>query len=72
MDQVEVDPENVRMVGRIAVAITGLLFLIGLFKKMLKVMAFVVLALIALVYLVAEGHVKAPRVSQWFASKQPK
>jgi predicted PurR-regulated permease PerM len=46
--------------------------LIGLFKKMLKVMAFVVLALIALVYLVAEGHVKAPRVSQWFASKQPK
>jgi hypothetical protein len=46
--------------------------LIGLFKKMLKVMAFVVLALIALVYLVAEGHIKAPRVSQWFASKQPK
>ena len=42
MDQVDVDPENVRMVGRIAVAITGLLFVIGLFKKMLKVMAFVV------------------------------
>ena len=72
MDQVEVDPDNVRTVGRVAVGITGLLFVIGLFKKLLKVMAFVVLGLIALVWLVAEGHIKAPRVSQWFASKSPK
>jgi hypothetical protein len=72
MDQVEVDPDNVRMAGRIAVGVTGLLFVIGLFKKLLKVMAFVVLGLIALVFLVAEGHIKAPRVSQWFASKSPK
>jgi uncharacterized membrane protein len=62
MDQVDVDRENVKLVGRIAVGITGLLFVIGLFKKMLKVMAFVVLGLIALVFLVAEGHIKAPRL----------
>jgi uncharacterized membrane protein len=72
MDQVDVDRENVKLVGRIAVGITGLLFVIGLFKKMLKVMAFVVLGLIALVFLVAEGHIKAPRLSERVASKQPK
>jgi hypothetical protein len=72
MDQFDVDREKVRLVGRIAAGITVALFLFGVFKKMLKVMAFVVLGLITFVYLVAEGHVKAPRVSQWFASKSPK
>ncbi len=69
MDQVDIDREKVRLVGRIAVGVTALLFLYGLFTKMLKVMAFVVLLLITLVFLVAEGHVKAPHVKEWFADK---
>ena len=66
MDQVEVDREKVRLVGRIAVGVTALLFVYGLFTKMLKVMGFVIFLLIALVFLVAEGHVKAPQVREWF------
>lgn len=69
MDQVDIDREKVRLVGRIAVGITALLFVYGIFTKMLKVMAFVVLLLITLVFLVAEGHMKAPRVKEWFADK---
>jgi glucan phosphoethanolaminetransferase (alkaline phosphatase superfamily) len=69
MDQFDIDREQVRLAGRIAVGVTGLLFLYGLFTKMLKVMAFVVVLLITLVFLVAEGHVKAPHVREWFADK---
>ena len=69
MDQVDIDREKVRLVGRIAVGVTALLFVYGIFTKMLKVMAFVVLLLITLVFLVAEGHMKAPRVKEWFADK---
>lgn len=66
MDQVEVDRENVRLVGRIAAGATGLLFLYGVFSKVMKVMGFVVIVLIALVVLVAEGALQAPRVAQLF------
>ena len=69
MDQVDIDREKVRLVGRVAVGVTGLLFLYGLFTKLLKVMAFVVVLLITLVFLVAEGHVKAPHVREWFADR---
>jgi len=67
MDQVDIDREKVRLAGRIAVGVAVLLFAYGLFTKMLKVMGFVVFLLIALVFLVAEGHVKAPKVKEWFA-----
>jgi hypothetical protein len=66
MDQVDVDRESVRLVGRVSAGITGLLFLYGIFTKMLKVLAFAVLALIAVVFLVSEGHIEAPRVQSWF------
>jgi len=68
MDQVDIDREKVRLVGRIAVGVAVLLFAYGLFTKMLKVMGFVVFLLIALVFLVAEGHVKAPQVKEWFGN----
>lgn len=69
MDQVEIDREKVRLVGRIVVGVSVLGFVYGLFTKVLKVMGFVTFLLIALVFLVAEGHVKAPHVRDWFASK---
>jgi hypothetical protein len=69
MDQIDIDREKVRLVGRIAVGFTGLLFLYGLFTKMLRVMGFVVALLITAVFLVAEGDVKAPHIKDWFAEK---
>lgn len=62
MDQAELDRETVRTAGRIAVGITGLLFLYGLFTKALRVLAFVVLALIGVVVLVSEGVIDSPRL----------
>ena len=69
MDQAEVDRETVRTVGRVAAGLTGLLFCYGIFTKALKVLAFVVLALIASVVMVSEGKVKAPRVREFFAAR---
>jgi hypothetical protein len=69
MDQAEVNPDTVRLVGRIAVGITALLVLYGIFTKILKIMGFVIIVLLALVFLVSEGHVKAPRVKNWFAAR---
>jgi hypothetical protein len=67
MDQFEVDREQVRLVGRIAGGSTLLMLAYGLFKKMLKLLAFVVFALITVVVLIAEGEIEAPRVQDWFA-----
>lgn len=69
MDQAEVDRETVRTVGRVAAGLTGLLFCYGIFAKLLKVLAFVVLALIASVVMVSEGKLKAPRVKELFAER---
>ena len=69
MDQLDVDRDTVRLVGRVSAGITILLFLWGIFSKVLKVFAFVVLALIVLVFLVSEGHVKAPRATDWFSAR---
>lgn len=71
MDQLEVEREQVQLVGRVA-AVTALLMLAyGVFKKVLKLLGFVVLALITLEFLVAEGELKAPRIQQWFADRAP-
>jgi hypothetical protein len=69
MDQLEVEREQVRLVGRIAAGSTLLMLAYGLFKKVMKLLAFVVFALITLVVLVAEGEVEAPRVQDWFADR---
>ena len=69
MDQAEVTRETVQMVGRVAAGITLLLLLYGIFSKLFRVFAFVVLALIALVVLVSEGKVKAPRVTEMFGAR---
>ena len=70
MDQAELDRETVRWVGRVAAGVVILLTVYGLFAKLFKVIVFVILGLVALVFLVAEGHVKAPRVTEWFSSRQ--
>ena len=62
MDQFDVDRENVRWAGRIAAGVAGLLFLYGIFSKVMKSLAFVVLLLIGGVVLVSEGKIEAPRL----------
>jgi len=69
MDQAEVNPETVRLAGRIAAGVTVLLVVYGIFTKMLKVMAFVIVVLLGLVLLVSEGHLHTPRVKSWFAGQ---
>lgn len=69
MDQAEIDREAVRMAGRISAGIVVALTVYGLFAKVLKTFVFVILGLVALVVLVSEGTIKAPRVQEWFASR---
>ena len=69
MDQAEVDPEKVRLAGRIAAGVTVLLVLYGIFTKMLKFMAFVIFVILVLVLLVSEGQLRTPRVKNWVAAR---
>ena len=69
MDQAEVNHETVRLVGRIAAGVTAFLVLYGIFTKMLKIMGFVIVVLLVLVFLVSEGHLQAPRVKNWFTTR---
>jgi len=69
MDQVEVNPDTVRLVGRIAAGVTVLLVVYGIFTKVLKIMGLVIVGLLVLVFLVSEGHLHAPRVKDWFATR---
>jgi hypothetical protein len=66
MDQFDMDREDVKLVGRIAAGLAIVLFLYGIFSKLFKVLAFVVLLLIGGVVLVSEDQVKAPRVKELF------
>jgi hypothetical protein len=77
MDQVEVDKETVKQIGRVVAGIAVLLVLYGIFSKLMKVLGFVVVGLIVLVVLVSEDKIKAPRVKELFAAaretpRQPK
>ena len=72
MDQAEVNRDTVRLVGRIAAGITALLVVYGIFTKLLKIMGFVIILLLAMVFLVSEGHLQAPRVKDWFANRTAK
>ena len=64
LDQADFDREQVKLVGRIAAGAAGLMFLYGLFTKMLKVLAFVVLLLIGGVLLVSERQIEMPRLKE--------
>lgn len=70
LDQIEVDPETVRLVGRVAGGLTLLLIAYSIFAKVLKVMAFVLIALLTVVVLMSEGAVKFPRLKQLVSSGQ--
>ena|ERR1041384_887363 len=70
MDQFDVDRENVRWAGRIAGGIALLMFLYGIFSKVMKTFGLVVLALIAVVVLVSEGKIEAPRLQKLFSRER--
>lgn len=71
MDQAEVGRETVRLAGRIAAGITILLIGYGIFAKLMKVVGFIImLAFVAVVVLVSEGEVKAPRLAQLWSARE--
>jgi hypothetical protein len=75
LDQADVDREQVRLIGRIAAGVAGLMFLYGLFAKLMKAFAFVVvLLLIAGMLLVSERQVEMPRLKELLnqRAEQPK
>jgi hypothetical protein len=69
MDQFDVDRDQLKITGRVCAGFAGLLFLYGIFTKLLKVMAFVVLLLIGGVVLVSEQQLEMPRVKELFAER---
>ena len=44
----------------------------GIFSKLLKVLAFVVLALIGAALLVSEEQIKAPRLKELLSNREPR
>ena len=72
MDQSGVDPETVRLVGRVAGGLTLLLILYGLFTKVLKFAGFLLLIVLALVVLMSERQLEFPRLSEMLGSEQKK
>jgi hypothetical protein len=69
MDQAAVDRETVRWAGRTAAGLTVLLTVYGLFAKVFRTVIFVILGLVALVVLVSEGTLEAPRLTKWSAER---
>ena len=67
IDQADMDRETLRTAGRVAAGLAVALLLFGIVTKAIKIMGFFVLILITLVFLVAEGTLKAPRVKDWVA-----
>ena len=68
MDQSDVNPDTVRLVGRIAAGLTLLMLAYSLFSKALKVVGFLLLILLGLVLAMSEGHLKFPRLKQAVSS----
>ncbi|HEX5051869.1 MAG TPA: hypothetical protein VFZ65_08870 [Planctomycetota bacterium] len=70
MDQAGVDRDAVLWSGRISAGLTVLLTIYGLMAKVFKTFVFVLFGLIALVFLVSEGHIKAPRLMDAWAERK--
>ena len=69
MDQCDVDRDQLKVAGRIAAGVAGLLFVYGLFAKLMKVLGFVVMLLIGGVLLVCEQQVEMPRLKNLLESR---
>jgi len=69
MSQMNVTPEDEKIAGRICGGIAGLFTLYGVLTKVLKIFAFIVVALIALVLLVSEGVIEAPVLMDFISER---
>lgn len=70
MEQLEMHQETVRMVGRVCVGIAGLLFLYGLFSKVLRFAGLLLLVLIGVRALANEGVIEIPKVREMIAANR--
>jgi hypothetical protein len=67
MDQAQMNDEDVKVVGRVCGGIAGIFTLYGIITKLLKFLAVIVLAVIALAVLVSENVIEAPRLMEYFS-----
>lgn len=67
MDQLDLNKEDVKVVGRVCGGIAGLFMIYGVFTKILKVFAFILLAIVALAVLISENVIEAPRLMEYFS-----
>ena len=64
MEQLEMHQETVKMVGRVCVGIAGLLFLYGIFSKVLRFAGVLLLILIGARALANEGVIEVPMLKE--------
>ena len=67
MDQLDLNDDDVRTVGRVCAGIAGMFMVYGVFTKLLKVFAVILLAIIALAVLVSENVIEAPHLMDYFS-----
>jgi predicted branched-subunit amino acid permease len=73
MDQCDVDEDKLRLAGRIAAGVAGLVFFYGMISKAMKLLGFVFVAvLIGGVVLVSERQVKMPRLKAFLSERAEK
>ena len=60
--QIQLDPESLKIVGRVAGGFGLAVLAFGVIKRVGKIVAFAMLAIIAAMLLVSEGVIELPRV----------
>ena len=59
--EIDLDPDNVRLVGRCAAGVGVIVILYALIKQMAKIVTVLAIALLTLAVLVSEGLIDLPR-----------
>jgi hypothetical protein len=67
MDQAKMNDDDVKAVGRVCGGIAGIFTLYGIITRLLRFLAIIVVALIALAVLVSENVIEAPRLMEFFS-----
>jgi hypothetical protein len=72
MQQLDIDKETVKIVGRACAAFAVALLLWGMFTKMIKVVGIVLALIVATSVLVSEGVIEPPKIAEMIKDKRDK
>ena len=67
MDQAQMNDEDVKVVGRVCGGLAGIFTIYGIITKLLRIFAFIIIAVIVLAVLVSENVIEAPRLMEFFS-----